>query len=407
MSSQQNGYIKFSSNENLLPQEEVLDFHLKKSNIRIGVPKETQLQENRIPLVPQAAGLLISNGNTVILESGAGKAANFSDVDFSEVGAQIVSTKQEVFKTDVIVKVAPPSLEETEFLTSQQTLISSVHLAGQSRNYFEKLMARKMTAIAFEYIKDKAGTFPVIRAMSEIVGTASIFIANEYLVNPKYGKGVLLGGFPGITPSEVVIIGSGAVAEYASRAALGLGALVKVFDNSIYKLRRLQNLLNSRIYTSILEPKVLQKALKTADVLIGAIHTSEGMTPCIVTEEMVAQMKKGSVIIDISIDQGGCIETSRITSHNDPVFMVHDVTHYCVPNIASKFPRTASYALSNFLTPILIRIGEAGGIERMLKMDYGLRQGSYLFNGTLTKSYIGEYFTLPYQDIELLIAAFR
>jgi alanine dehydrogenase len=321
------------------------------------------------------------------------------------VGAQIVFSTEELFKADIILKVAPPSPEEIELLKSRQTLISSLHLTGQNRDFFEKLMNRKTTAIAYEFIRDKIGAFPVLRAMSEIAGTASIIIASEYLGNAEYGMGTLFGGFPGITPTEVVILGAGTVGEYAARAALGLGAVVKIFDNNIYKLKRLQELLQARVFTSIIQPKVLVKVLKTADVVIGAVHSSEGMTPVIVTEDMVRQMKYGSVIIDVSIDQGGCFETSRITNHLNPVFKKFDVTHYCVPNIASKVPHTASYALSNFFTPILLRIGDSGGIENMIKTDYGLRQGVYLFNGTLTRPYIGEYFSLHYQVIDLIIAA--
>ena len=407
MAEHTNGFYKYSERENLMPQEEILDFDRKKSNLTIAVPDESSFQECRIPLVPQAVGLLVANGHTVIIENNAGKSAHFFNDEYSEVGAQIVYSKSEAFKADIILKVAPPGLEEIELLKSRQTVLSSVHLTGQSRKYFEDLMTKKTTALAFEFIQDKAGTFPVIKAMSEIVGTTSIYLANEYMGNPEHGKGTILGGFPGITPSEVVILGAGTVAEYAARAALGLGAMVKVFDNSIYRLRRLQTILGNRIFTSIIQPKVLLKALKTADVTIGAIHSSQGMSPCIVTEDMVKQMKEGAVIIDVSIDQAGCFETSKITTHSDPVFRKFGVTHYCVPNIASRVPHTASYALSNFFTPILIQMGEVGGIENMLKLDFGLRQGAYLFNGTLTKPYIGEYFSLPYQDIELLIAAYR
>ncbi len=407
MNTEQNGFLKYQPSENLLPQEEILEVHRKKGTLTIGVPKETSFQECRVPLVPLAVGLLIAEGHQVLFQSGAGNMAHFSDKDFSEVGAQIVDTAEQVYKADIIIKVAPPSLKEINYLHSHQTILSSIHLTGQSRDYFEKLMKKKMTMVAFEFIKDKTGNFPVIRAMSEIAGTTSIFIAAEYLQHPDYGKGNLFGGFPGIAPTEVVILGAGTVAEYAARAAMGLGAVVKVFDNSIYKLRRLQDTLNCRIFTSILQPKVLQKALKTADIAIGAVHSNEGRTPFIVSEEMVEKMKFGSVIIDISIDQGGCFETSQITNHNNPVFKKYDVTHYCVPNIASRVPHTASYALSNFFAPILIKIGESGGIENSVKMDWGLRSGVYLFNGILTKPYIGEYFTLPYQDIELLIAAMR
>lgn len=401
------GLLKFSEGEQLLPQEETLELDYKKRNITIGLPKESSFQECRIPLVPKSIGLLVANGHKIIVEAGAGKMAHFEDSEFSEAGAQIVHSKEEIFKADIIMKVAPPSMEELDLLNSRQTLISSIHIAGQSREYFEKLMSKKMTALAYEYIRDKAKTFPLIRSMSEIVGVTSILIASEYLRNPEYGKGILLGGFPGITPSEVVILGAGTVAENAARAAIGLGATVKIFDNSIYKLRRIQNALGTRVFTSIIQPSVLLKSLKTAHVAIGAVHSSEGMSTSVVTEEMVSQMKRGSVIIDVSIDQGGCFETSKLTSHNKPVFKKYDVTHYCVPNIASRVPHTASYALSNYFTPVLLKVGDMGGFEKMLKIDYGLRQGSYLFNGTLTKSYIGEYFTLPYQDIELLIAAWR
>lgn len=405
--NEHNGLLKFSEGDKLLPREETLELDYKKSNITIGLPKESSFQECRIPLVPKSVGLLVANGHKILVESGAGKSAHFDDSEFSEAGATIIRNKEEIFKADIIMKVAPPSIEELDLINSRQTLISSIHIPGQSREYFEKLIAKRMTALAYEYIKDKAKTFPLLRSMSEIVGVTSILIANEYLQNQEYGKGILLGGFPGITPSEVVIIGAGTVAEYAARSALGLGATVKIFDNSIYKLRRIQNALGTRVFTSIIQPSVLLKSLKTAHVAIGAIHSAEGMSPTVVSEDMVMQMKKGSVIIDASIDQGGCFETSRITTHNNPVFKKYDVTHYCVPNIASRVPHTASYALSNFFTPILLKIGDMGGLEKMLRVDYGLRQGAYLFNGTLTKSYIGEYFTLPYQDIELLIAAFR
>jgi len=407
MDTEHQGFYKYSNAEKLLPQEEILETHRHKSSLTIGVPKEISFQECRLPLVPQAVGLLIANGHQVLIESDAGKAAHFADKEYSEVGAQIVYSNQEVYKADIIIKIAPPSVEEIDLLKSRQTLFSSLHLSGQSREYFEKLSLKKMTSIAYEFIKDKTGTFPVLRAMSEIAGTASIFIASEYLANEEFGAGKLFGGFPGIPPTEVVIIGAGTVAEYAARIALGSGALVKIFDNNIYKLRRLQDSLNARVFTSIIQPKILLRALRTADVAIGAIHSGEGISSIIVTEEMVKEMKYGSVIIDVSIDQGGCFETSEITNHNKPVFKKFDITHYCVPNIASKVPHTASYALSNFFTPILLRIGETGGIENMIKMDYGLRQGVYFFNGTLTKPYVGEYFTLPYQDIELLIAAMR
>jgi len=398
---------EFLSAGQLMPQEEMLEVKRQKKSVSIGVPRETSFQENRIALVPEAVGLLVQNGHQVLIETNAGKAAYFPDNEFSEHGGQIVYSAEEVFKADIILKVGPPSESEIDLLKSRQTLISALHVTIQNQNYFKKLAAKKITALSFELIKDKTGSFPVVRAMSEIAGNTSVLIAAEYLSDPVYGKGGMLGGFSGITPTEVVILGAGTVGEFAARAAMGLGALVKIFDNSLYKLRRLQNNLNTRIFTSIIQPKVLLKSLKTADVVIGALHANEGRAPIVVTEQMVMEMKSGSVIIDVSIDQGGCVETSRVTNHSEPVFQFNNVTHYCVPNIASKVPHTASYALSNFFAPILLDLGEKGGVENKLKNDYGVRQGVYLYNGILTNKFIGEYYGISYQDIDLLMAAFH
>ena len=407
MNSNQKEYIKFSHAETLMPQEEMLEISKKKSNLTIGLPKESIQQENRICLVPKAVGLLVKNGHKVLVENDAGKAAQFSDNEYSEAGGQIVNHSEEIFKADIILKVAPLTDNEIKLLKSKQAIFSSLQLPSQDKNYFKKLITKKSTAIAFEKIQDKSGTFPVIRSISEIIGATSIFIAAEYLCNPEYGKGSMLGGFTGITPTEVVILGAGTVAENAARVAMGMGAMVKIFDNSIYKLRRLQNNLGTRLFTSIFQPEVLLKSLKTADVVIGAVHSSEGMTPCLVSEDMVRQMKYGSVIIDVSIDQGGCVETSSPTTHKNPVFKKYDVTHYCVPNIASMVPHTASYALSNLFAPIILKIGEAGGVENYLKSDFGLCKGVYLFNGILTNEQISELYGIPFQNIELLMAAFQ
>jgi alanine dehydrogenase len=403
----QNNIIDMSHAGKLLPKEEVLEVVKRRSSLKIGIPREIAFQEHRIALVPQAVRLLAANGHEVLVESGAGESAHFSDSKFSEAGAHIVYSPKEVFDANVVIKVAPPMVEEIDLLRPKQTLISALQITGQTENYFRRMVGKKMTAIAYEYIKDEAESYPLRRSMSEIVGGTAVLIAAEYLSKPGYGNGCLLGGVTGITPTEVVIIGAGTVGEYAVRAALGLGASVKVFDSSIYKLRRLQNSINTRIYTSILQPKVLLDALKIADVVIGAIHTGEQRTPVIVTEDMVRQMKYGAVIIDVSIDQGGCVETSQATTHSNPVFKKYNVTHYCVPNIASRVPHTASYVLSNFLAPVLLKMGEEGGIGNLLRSDKGLRQGVYLLNGTITKKIIHDTFGLPFQDIELLMAAYH
>jgi len=405
MEDQRPSNVRMSPGDRLMPQEEMLEVARQRSNLTIGVPKEISLQENRIPLVPDGVALLCRNDHQVIIEGGAGITAHFTDHDYSEAGGQIVQSPAEVYKADIILKVAPVTGEEMEWLRPKQTVISTLQMAIQCENYFRGLLARKVTALAFEMIRDKTNQLAVIRAMSEIAGSTSISIASEYLANPEYGRGKMFGGYTGIRPSEVVIIGAGTVAEFAARSALGVGALVKVFDNSIYRLRRIQNNLSQRIFTSILHPKVILESMRSADVVIGAIHSPEGKTPCIVTEEMVKQMKEGSLIIDVSIDQGGCFETSRPTSHSDPVFKLHGVTHYCVPNIPSKVPHTASQALNNIFVPIILNMGTKGGIENLLKLDYGVRQGVYVYNGIMTNLFISKQFNLPFQDIDLLMAA--
>jgi len=281
-----------------------------------------------------------------------------------------------------------------------------VHLCGVVRqDGGKKLMQKKVTGIAYDFIKDREGVYPIVRSMSEIAGNTSILIAAEYLSNANNGHGIMMGGIPGVKPTEVVILGAGGVGEFAARAALGLGASVKLFDNESHRIRRVLNNLGQRIYTSIIQPKLLRKALMNADVVIGALRPKNGSTPCVVTEEMVAEMKYGSVIIDVSIDTGGCFETSRVTSHENPVFELHGITHYCVPNIASRVSRTASYALSNVFTPMLLDMGQDGGLEKMMHNHAGIRHGVYMYKGILTSKTLGETFDLPYKNIDLLMAA--
>lgn len=387
------------------PQEEMLEVARKKGKLFIGIPKEIAFQENRVALVPDAVALLINNGHRVMIETGAGKGANFEDTDYSEAGAEVVASANEVYKADVIFKIAPPTIEEIELMTPKQTLFSALQLPVQPQDFLKKLISKKLNCVAFDLILDEAGIFPVIRAMGEIAGGASILIAAELLSNVNNGVGSILGGISGISPTEVVIIGAGTVGEVAARAALGLGATVKVFDNSTSRLRRLQSQLPSRVFTSVIVPKVLEKHLKSADVAIGALRATKGRAPCVVTEGMVREMKTGSVIIDVSIDQGGVFETSEVTNHTKPVFRKNGVIHYCVPNINSRVARTASYALSNIFSQIILNMGDEGGFDSVVRKDPGLRNGVYIYNGILTNQYLGEVFNLPFKDINLLMAA--
>lgn len=397
---------EFPFSKGLMPQEEILETGKKNKRITIGIPKEADTTECRIPLTPEAVEMLVEEGHEIIIEKGAGNLANYTDSNYSEKGGQIVDTPQEVYKSEIILKVAPLLLNETEFLKENQVIISSLHLNNSTSQYIRNIMQKRVTAIAFESIRDKDGEYPVVRAMSSIAGSTSILVAAEYLSNVNKGKGVMLGGVTGITPTEVVILGAGTAAEFAARAALGLGAMVKVFDNSIKRLMDLQNILGQRLFTSIFHPQVLEKVLKTADVVIGTLTPEETKGGFVVSEELVKIMKKGSVIIDLGIDKGGCFETSEMRDNSKPAFVKHDVIHYCVPNITSRVARTASIAMSNVFSPILTEIAEAGGIKSQLKDDTDLRQGVYVFNGILTNNYLGRLYNIPSRDINLLMAAF-
>lgn len=385
-----------------MPQEEVLEVQKSNQQLQIGIPKETCLQEKRVALTPDAVELLVENGHELIVETGAGESAHYSDADYSEAGAKIVYSAKEAFEADMILKIEPPSLVEIDLMKYNQTLISALQLKTQQKEYFQKMMKKGVTALSFEDMQDDEGIVPVVRSMSEIAGSTSILIASEYLSNANNGKGFMLGGVSGVPPTEVVIIGAGTVGTFAARTALGLGASVKVFDKSLTKLRRLQSMLNNMpIYTCVIQPKILEKALMRCDVAIGAIRSNNGRTPCVVTEDMVRSMKAGSVIVDVSIDQGGCVESSELTSHDEPVFRKFDVIHYCVPNIASRVSRTASFSISNILAPVLLNIGEKGGIDDLLFLNKNVRQGLYLYKGSLTNKSIGEWFDLPYTESDL------
>jgi alanine dehydrogenase len=389
----------------MAPQEEMLEVARKKGKLFIGIPKEVAFQETRVPLVPDAVALLVNNGHRIIIEAGAGSAAHFEDNDYSEAGAEIAYSAADVYKADVILKIAPPTIDEIEMMQHKQILFSALQLHVQPENFLRKLISKKLNCVAFDLITDDEGIYPVIRAMGEIAGGASILIAAELLSNVNNGVGSILGGISGISPTEVVIIGAGTVGEFAARAAIGLGATVKVFDNSTSRLRRLQNQLGSRIFTSVIVPKVLEKHLRSADVAIGAMRARGGRAPVVVTEAMVSEMKTGSVIIDVSIDQGGVFETSKVTNHTKPVFRNHGVIHYCVPNIPSRVARTASFAFSNIFTQVLLNMGEEGGFDSVVRKDAGLRNGIYIYNGILTSQFLGETFNLPFKDINLLMAA--
>jgi alanine dehydrogenase len=387
--------------------EEKLDIKTQGAQLHIGIPKETAFQENRIALTPEGVGVLVNNGHVVVIETKAGDGSKYTDKDYSEAGAKIVYSREDVFKAPILVKSAPVVEEDLPLLQISQTVISPIHLSAMKSEFLEKMIEKKITALSFENLKDDSGTYPIVRSMSEIAGSAIMLIAGQYLACANDGKGVLLGGISGIPPTKVIIIGAGVVGEFATRTALALGASVKVFDNNVYRLKRLQNNLGIRVWTSVIEPKILAKQLKTCEVAVGAISSEFGRTPILVTEEMVAAMRPQSVIIDVSIDRGGCFETSEITSHENPTFIKHNVIHYGVPNIASGFARTASQAISNVLMPLLLDISDEGGFEEMVWHNFNLRHGIYMYKGYLTNFYLSQRFDLKFTDLNLLIASRR
>ncbi|RIV30691.1 alanine dehydrogenase [Flagellimonas lutimaris] len=390
------------SKQQLLPQEETLEVVKQKGELFIGIPKENQYQEKRVCLTPDAVNAITANGHRVLLESGAGEGANFSDIDYTNAGAEITRDTKKVFSCPIILKVEPPTLSEIDLLNPQTIIISALQIKTQNKEYFEIMAKKRLTAIAFEYIRDEDGNYPAVRSLSEIAGISSILIASELMSNPNTGNGLMFGNISGVPPVEVVIIGAGTVGQFAARSALGLGANVKVFDNSISKLRDLQTNLNQTLYTSTVQPKNLLKSLKRCDVAIGATRGKD-RSPVVVSSSMVENMKKGAVIIDVSIDMGGCFETSEVTTHRKPTFEKYGVVHYGVPNIPSRYPRTSSISISNIFTPYLLKIGEEGGLEHSLRFDKGLRNGLYMYHGILTNKSVGDWFGLNYNDINFLI----
>ena len=386
----------------LLPQEETLEISKQKGELYIGIPKESYIQEKRICLTPDAVSAIVNNGHRVLIEKGAGNEAGFSDNDYSEAGAQLTEDTKKVFGCPMILKVEPPTIEELELIKPKTVLISALQLKTRKKSYFEALAKKKITALAFEFIKDEDHSYPAVKALSEIAGTASVLIAAELMVNAKKGNGLLFGNISGVPPIEVVVIGAGTVGEFAVRSALGLGANVKVFDSSITKLRTIQTHVGRIFYTSTLQPKNLLKALRRCDVAIGAVR-GHNRAPIIVSEDLVRHMKKGALIIDVCVDMGGCFETTEITSHDNPTIIKHDVIHYGVPNIPARYPKTASISISNIFTPYVLEIAESGGLENAVRFDNGLKNGLYFYRGILTNKAVADWFDMAYSDINLLI----
>ena len=387
-----------SSLTQLIPQEERLAVVTEQKSLKIGLPKERVFQERRICLTPDDIAVLVANGHQLLIEAGAGDEANFSDKDYSEAGAEIIYDTREVFSCPIVLKVEPPTYEEIDYLSHKATLISGLQINTQDKAYFEALAEKQITALAFEHIKDEEDNYPIRESISEITGIASVLIAAELI--SERGR-LLFGNITGVPPIEVVLLGANEVTEAAAKTALGLGANVKIFAKSLAKLKEIKRHLPASVYTSVLQPKLLKKALMRCNVLIGAMR-GETRSPIVVSEDMVQLMKRGAVIVDTSIGTGGCIETIQVTTLDNPTYIKHNVLHYGVPNLPSRYARTASFSLSNIVMPYLLKIGEEGGIENTLQIDKGLRNGLYLYHGILTDATISKWFGIPCKPLHLL-----
>lgn len=390
-----------------IPQELLKEISKLSNRLLIGIPCERSDEERRLALTPEAVDMLTDCGHHVWVETGAGLGINYSDNHFSEAGAEIVSTPGEVFQADIILKILPPLPAEVALMKSRTTLFSTVHFKRFAQEAFEMMMAKRIHAISYELLADNQLKYPVLNVMSEIEGTASITIASELLSNTQGGKGILLGGIPGVSPTEVVIIGAGHAGTVAARAALALGASVKVFDDDINKLRTIQQVLGHGLFTSNFHPNVLHNAFRGADVVIGALRYINTSRRYVIAEELIRTMKKGALVIDLRISQGGCFETTCCLLPSDPtVFEQYGVLHYCKPDISNRVARTTSMAFSNIFVPLLLGLGDAGSIQSLIKADNGFRSGVYMYCGKPVNSYVSNHFNLSSNSLDLYLSAF-
>ncbi len=390
----------------LFPEECLLREIARQPRLSIGIPKEDKALETRLPLTPEGVSIVTEEGHSVYIERGAGEAMAYSDLQFSEAGAFMVDSPSDVFSADIVLKITPPTLTEIEMMHDRSTVFSMLQLNNLTAESISLLMKKKMNAFAYELIRDEQKIFPVVSSISEIEGSTAIAVAAELMSNEHGGKGILLGGVAGISPTEVLILGAGITGTVAARTALALGAQVKIFDHDISKLRKIQHYLGQQVFTSVIHPAVLFKALASADAVIGNLRYIYGSERFMVSEELVKTMKSGAVIIDLSVDQGGCFETSRCRTLESPYFEKHGVIHYCLPNISSRVARTASMALSNIFAPMMLKVGHSGGVKQAVGESAGFRNGAYVYGGILVNRLIGEYYGITANDIGLLLAGY-
>ncbi len=390
-----------------VPKELQKELVYSRRSIKIGIPKEDLATEKRLAFTPEAVDMIVDAGHQVYLEEGAGLGVNYSDAEYAESGANIVDDKKKIFSCDLIFKIAPPTIAEVELMKDKSTVLSMLQVPDITIHTIKAMMAKRINAIGYELMSPDGRTFPVRNSISEIEGATSISVASDLLSNERGGKGVLMGGIPGVSPTEVIIIGAGVAGMVAARAALTLGAVVKIFDNDICKLRRLQNDLGAPVFTSVFQPNVLVNAFKSADVVIGAMRYINDPVRYVISEDLIKTMKKGALLIDLRINQGGCFETTCfLTPEHPKIFEKHHVLHYCMPNISSRVARTTSMALSNIFIPLITRIGERGGVSQIASADMDFISGFYIYAGKLVNNYVAKHFNLPSNDIGLFLSVF-
>lgn len=390
----------------LFPEECLLREIARQPRLSIGLPKENALVETRLALTPEGVAIVTEEGHSVYVQRGSGEPMSYSDLQYSEAGAYLVDDAATVFGADIVLKIAPPTLDELNLMHDRSTLFSMLQLSNFSAECIRLMMKKKMNAIAYELIQDEQKAFPVVNSIAEIEGNTAIAVAAELMSNERGGKGLLLGGVAGITPTEVLILGAGITGSVAARTALALGAQVKVFDHDISKLRKIQHYLGQQVFTSVIHPTVLIRSLATADAVIGNLRYINGSERFMVSEELVKTMKPGAIIIDMSVDQGGCFETSECRTLQHPIFEKHGVIHYCVPNISARVARTSSMALSNIFAPMLLKVACSGSINSAITESVGFRHGAFIYSGVLVNRLIGNYYNIPSNDIGLLIAGY-
>lgn len=390
----------------LFPEVCLLREIARHPRLSIGIPKENASVEARLALTPEGVAIVTEEGHSVYFQRGAGEPISYSDLQYSEAGAFLVDDAAEVFAADIVLKITPPTLSELKLMNDRSSILSMLQLSNLSADCIRLMMKKKMNAIAYELIKDEQKTFPVVNSIAEIEGNTAIAVAAELMSNERGGKGLLLGGIAGITPTEILILGAGITGSVAARTALALGAQVKIFDHDINKLRKIQHYLGRQVFTSVIQPAVLFRAFATADAVIGNLRYINGSERFMVSEELVKTMKPGAIIIDLSVDQGGCFETSECRTLQHPVYERHGIIHYCVPNISARVARTSSMALSNIFSPLMLRIAISGGVNSAISESYGFRHGAYIYRGVLVNQLIGDYYGITSNDISLLLASF-